>query len=137
MNTQSFYTRNMLHQYGKQLVSARRLARYRQLMGNASPQGVGPPEDVRRRLMVERIAREIVDNLIFSGSENPVVQEVKQRLGSAMGMELEFYYPPGELDFKIIKITPEGPREISHEEKHLVMGKLWDITLETVNETML
>ncbi len=137
MDTHSFYTRNMLQQYGKQLVSARRLARYQQLLGRGDQQGVGPPPDVKRRLMVERIAREIVDNLIFSGSENPIVNEVRQRLNTVMGEELIFQYPPGELEFKIIRNTLDGPEEISVDEKHLVMGRLWDITLETVNETML
>ncbi len=129
--------RHMLLQYGKQLVSSRRLARYHQLLGLGGGQGESVPPDVKRRLMVERISREIVDNLIFSGSENPIVLEVRQRLNESLGEELIFQYPPGELDFKILRSGPDGPRALPPDEKHRIMGKLWDVTLQTVNESML
>ena len=137
MDTRSFYTRHMLLQYGRQLISSRKLARYQQLLGIGSVHGDGPPSEVQRRMMVDRISREVVDNLIFAGSENPVVLEVRQRLNEVLGETLVFQYPPGELDFRVLRKGPEGLTEISSDEKHKVMGKLLDITRETVAETML
>lgn len=135
--TSSFYTRHMLLQYGRQLISSRRLARYNQLMGLSGAGPGSPPPDEQRRLMVERIAREVVDNLVFSGSENPVVLEVRQRLEKTLGEKLIFQYPPGELDFKILREDSNGPVEICGDEKHKIMGRLLDITRRTVEETML
>jgi hypothetical protein len=137
MDTTSYYTKNMLLQYGRQLISSRRLARYHQLLGAGQSRGDRPPPDEQRRLMVERITREVVDNLIFTGSENSVVLEVRERLNEALGEKFIFSYPPGELDFRILRQTPAGVAEVSADEKHRIMGKLIDITRETVSATML
>ncbi len=136
MDTQTFYTRQMLLQYGRQLVSARRLARYDHLLGRTE---LSDPELLRakRKVMVERVAREIVDNLIFSGSENPIVCDVRDALSRERGEVLIFRYPPGELDVRIFRIDPEGVEwEINGQEKQLVTEQLWNITLQVVENTM-
>lgn len=136
MSEHSFYTRQMLSRYGRQLVSARRLARYEFLLGKEAP-----PEAtlaVRRKIMVERVAREIIDNLIFSGSDNPVVEDVKDALEEKTGMKLEFQYPPADLNYKIFEIRDDGSKhELSDTERHKTMEMLWEVTLDTVNATML
>lgn len=137
MDKRSFYTRHMLLQYGRQLVSSRRLSRYHQLLGIGSGREGEPSPDEQRKLMVERISREVVENLIFTGSENPVVQEVRHRLDQELEGRYSFQYPPGELDFKIMRREEAGPVEVSSDEKHRIMGLLLDITRETVSETML
>ena len=137
MTTHSFYTRQMLLRYSRQLVAARRLARYDRLLGRA---GQADPDAAaeRRQAMVERVAREIVENLIFSGSENPIVQEVQERLTEEMGEQLVFRYPPADLDFKIFRTAEDGEEhELAPGEKQAVMGRLWDVTLRTVDATML
>ncbi|MDR2825230.1 MAG: hypothetical protein LBV76_00370 [Deltaproteobacteria bacterium] len=137
MENSSFYTRKMLLQYGRQLVSSRRLARYHQLLGAGAAQADTLTPDEQRRLMVERITREVVDNLIFTGSDNPVVQEVRSRLDGSLGESFIFHYPPGELDFRILRKKGGMTKEVSSDEKHKIMGKLVDITRQTVSETML
>ena len=88
--------------------------------------------------MVERITQEIVENLIFSGSENPIVTEVRQKLEKQLGDTFEFQYPPGSLDYRIFKHSPEGERlEIIGAEKDELLLALWNVTLETVDATML
>lgn len=137
MNTQSFYTRQMLLRYSRQLVAARRLARYDQLLGRG-PQTDKEAVEAKRHAMVERIAREIMENLIFSGSDNPIVHEVQERLAKEAGEDYIFRYPPADQDFKIFRTTPDGQEvELSVGEKQLVMGHLWDVTLRTVDATML
>ncbi len=136
MDSQSFYTRQMLLQYGRQLVSARRLVRYDTLLGRnlAKDQGL---LHAQRKAMVERVSREIVDNLIFSGSENPIVCEVREALSKERGEKLVFRYPPGELDVRIFRIINAGEEEeILGQEKQLVVEQLWRITLQTVEATM-
>jgi hypothetical protein len=137
MNTQSFYTRQMLLRYSRQLVAARRLARYDQLLGRG-PQYGSEATETKRRAMVERVAREVMENLIFSGSDNPVVQEVQSRLAEESGEDYTFRYPPAEQDFQIFRTDPDGEEvELSQGEKQMVMGRLWDVTLRTVDATML
>ena len=137
MNTQSFYTRQMLLRYSRQLVAARRLARYDQLLGRG-PQYGSEAAEVKRSAMVERVSREIMENLIFSGSDNPVVQEVQARLAEESGENYIFRYPPAEQDFQIFRTAPDGEEvELSQGEKQMVMSRLWDVTLRTVDATML
>ena len=87
--------------------------------------------------MVERVAREIMENLIFSGSDNPTVQDVKERLTRELGEELIFRYPPADQDFKIFRIKDGEERELSEAEKQRAMARLWQVTLRAVDETML
>ncbi len=133
----SYYMQHMLLQYGRQLTTARRLARHRQAMRLAGGSGPEPSPEEKRRLMVRRVTGEIVENLLLAGSDNPVVTEVKERLNEALGEEITFRFPPGELDMLLYRRTEEGDTELDVAEKGKVMGLLWHIAEEVVNETML
>ena len=126
----------MLLQYGKQLVAARRLARYEQMIGRGR-RADKEADLAKRRAMVERIAREIVENLIFSGSDNLIVQEVKEALARETGERYIFRYPPAQEDFLIFRETPEGEKELSTGDKAALMDRLWKVALRTVDATML
>lgn len=151
MGIPSFYYRNMLLQYDRQLVAARRRARIRPGVEPGTPEpaperqlGEGAaeldgetPAEARRRALVEHVARELLENLLFTGSENPVVQEVRRELDHRLNGRFSFWYPPGEVDVRIVRESPEGPRELSDEERREVLTELWDITLAKVDATML
>lgn len=137
MNTHSFYTRQMLLRYSRQLVTARRIARYDRLLGRSVPAG-SPEAETKRKDLIERVAREIMENLIFSGSDNPIVQEVRGRLDQELGEELIFRYPPADQDIQVFRRQKDGEEvELPRGEKQAVMGRLWDVTLRTVDATML
>lgn len=133
----SYYMQHMLLQYGRQLTTARRLARHRQAMRLAEGLAPEPSHEEKRKLMVRRVAGEIVENLLLAGSDNPVVSEVKGRLNEALGEEIFFRFPPGELDMLLFRQAGDGEEELGPEEKGKVMGLLWHIAEEVVNETML
>ncbi|MDR2161313.1 MAG: hypothetical protein LBO77_04140 [Desulfovibrio sp.] len=137
MESPSFYARQALLQYGKQLVAARRLARFERLTGRGRRFDDEAVQS-RRRLLVERICREIIENLLFSGSGNPVVQEVRKSLERETGQEYIFRYPPAEEEFIILRLTPEGKEEeLTPEEKQRLMTQLWDVALRAVDAAML
>jgi hypothetical protein len=128
----------MLLNYDRQLVNARRLARYRRtLQGADAGDEVRLSRQAKRRELVERVAREIVENLIITGSDNPIVQEIKDRLDQDYGEKLEIKYPPTELDIQIFTSGPSGPVELGQEEKARILQRLWKITLDKVSESML
>lgn len=131
----SFYFRNMLLQYDRQLVTARRLARLRAELRERMPAAV--PTETKRRVMVEHVARELLDNLLFTGSDNPVVREVRQELNRTLHGEYSFRYPPGEVDVRIFREEPDGSRELTSEERKHILAALWEITLAKVDATML
>ena len=133
----SYYMQHMLLQYGRQLTTARRLARHRQAMRLAGGLEPEPPAELRRKNMVKRVTTEVVENLLLTGSSNPIVQEVLARLSQAYGEELSFQYPPGELDMLVFRYGTEGPEEITGKERGRVMAMLWNIAEETVEASML
>ena len=137
MDTTSFYMRNMLHHYGRQLVTSRRLARYHQVLRiNA---GVAPEmsPEMRRKIMVDRVSKELFENLMFTGGDNPVLEEVRKELGQAVGESVSFCYPPGQLDIDIMKDGPAGQIAVSSEEKARILGQVWAIIRARVDATML
>lgn len=135
MSIPSFYFRNMLLQYDRQLVTARRLAR---LKAELRDRVIAPVSaETKRRVMVEHVARELLDNLLFTGSDNPVVREVRQELNRTLHGEFSFRYPPGEVDVRIFREEPEGSRELTSEERKNLLAALWEITLAKVDATML
>lgn len=131
----SFYFRNMLLQYDRQLVTARRLARLKAELRDRVTAPVSA--ETKRRVMVEHVARELLDNLLFTGSDNPVVREVRQELNRTLHGEFSFRYPPGEVDVRIFREEPEGSRELTSEERKNLLAALWEITLAKVDATML
>ena len=131
----SFYFRNMLLQYDRQLVTARRLARLKAELRERMPAAV--PTETKRRVMVEHVARELLDNLLFTGSDNPVVREVRQELNRTLHGEYSFRYPPGEVDVRIFREEPDGSRELTSEERKHILAALWEITLAKVDATIL
>lgn len=86
---------------------------------------------------MEQVSREIVENLVVSGSENEVVVEILEQVNNEFGESLEFAYPPAEIDLQIFKTGTMGPEEITGTMKQTIFNRLWEITLEKVNETML
>ena len=135
MSIPSFYFRNMLLQYDRELVTARRLARLKAELRDQMPVSISA--ETKRRAMVEHVARELLDNLLFTGSDNPVVREVRQELNRTLHGEYSFRYPPGEVDVRIFREEPEGSRELTSEERKNILAALWEITLSKVDATML
>ena len=137
MNTSSFYVRNMLHQYDRQLVTSRRLARYRQVMGLASGEDPDITAEERRHIMVERVARELFENLLFTGNDTPMVRDIQEALMAQLNERLVFKYPPGGLDLNILRETDDGYTEVSSFDKQRILEQAWNITLNIVDDTML
>ena len=130
--------KNVLKTYDRQLVTGRKIARLSRYLNRSEVQEQEPQlREIKRRSLVERVAREIVENLITSDSDNPMVAEIKQAISDELNAELIFHYPPTGEEMKIFERGKDGPQELTQEQRELVLGKLWEITLNKVNETML
>lgn len=138
MTIKSIFVRNMLLGYDRQLVTARRLAKYRRSLQAAEAlDAVTISREAKRRQLVERVAKEIVENLIIAGADNPVVHEIKAQLEKEVGQELYFEFPLTEQDLQIFRNTEQGPQEVRNDEKMHLLNRLWKITLDKVDATML
>ncbi|MHC1701095.1 MAG: DVU0524 family FlgM-associated protein [Humidesulfovibrio sp.] len=130
--------RLMLRTYGKQLTSAKRLARFKRALALSGAQDqVSISREAKRRELVERIAQEVIENLLVNGQENPVVTGVLEDLELDLGEQVLFDYPLDGGEVHILRQTEEGPREIDPDEKMRILRRLWEITLDRVDGTML
>ncbi|MCT4534247.1 DVU0524 family FlgM-associated protein [Halodesulfovibrio sp.] len=148
MTVKSFYVQNMLRKYKKQITSAQLIARAggsaRILQNQDYQDGDAQLSDINRKLLdknrqrlVERVAREVYENLLFSGSNNPIVEEIKTQLEIDIGFSVLFRHPFPNLSLQIYKESEFGPIKLSGDEKEDVLNKLWAISLDKVNATML
>ena len=136
MNSQSTAVRTMLRTYGKQLTSAKRLARFRQALGGAPPMD-DLARQARRRELVQKIAHEVIENLIVNTTHSPVVAAILDQLESEFGKAYLFEYPVDGSDVQILRETERGPIIVESPERDKVMRRLWEITLSKVDNTML
>lgn len=138
MSMKSFYVRNMLLSYDKQLVTARRLARYHRSVSRVDAhEAISVSREAKRRQLVERVAREVIENLLMAGSENDIVTGIREQLEEEFQAKLVFEYPLMEQDLQIMRETPSGPIEVEPQEKMQILNRLWKLTLDKVDETML
>lgn len=142
MSGTTLYLRTMLQQYEKQLLAARRLARYRRAarLANGEDEPTIDPE-VKRKAMVERVARELYERLLFTGSDNPVVEDIRTTLGRAVGGTVRFTYPPGADRMRLVREGAQGSHTaalpLPEAEQEQAMKKLWDITVAEVDKSMI
>ncbi len=138
MTIDTLLVKNLLRTYDKQLISAQRLARYRQSFTPSEVQDqVSISREAKRRQMVERVAGEIVDNLVVAGSQSQVVKEIRQKLEAELEARLLFRYAPDKGRVEIHSQTRQGSEMVSDEESRGIMERLWQITLTKVDRTML
>ncbi len=137
MTIRSFYVRNMLLNYDRQLIAARRLNRYLKALRAQDGSSQEVPPDIKRKALIERVAHEVMENLLFSGSENPIVQDVKDALEQEFGQHFSFQFPADDLSFQVYRETEHGAEKVEGQEKIRIMDRLWHITLDKVDQTML
>ena len=138
MVVQPVNVRLMLRTYGKQLTSAKRLARFKRALALSGAQDmVSISREARRKELVERISQEVIENLLVNGQDNPVVTRVLSELEQELGEQVLFDYPLDGGEIQILRQAPEGPQEIAADEKMRIMRRLWEITLHNVDDTML
>ncbi|EFL50277.1 conserved hypothetical protein [Solidesulfovibrio fructosivorans JJ]] len=139
MTALPYQVRAMLRTYGRQVTTARRLARYRRsLMAAGAEDEISISREAKRRELVGRVAAEIVENCIVTGSDTPVVEDIKAELEEELGFPLVFAYPPEEQEMQIFRADPEhGHQELTGELKTAVFQRLWELALEKVDATML
>ncbi len=138
MVVQPVNVRLMLRTYGKQLTSAKRLARFKRALALSGAQDmVSISREARRKELVERISQEVIENLLVNGQDNPVVTRVLSDLEQELGEQVLFDYPLDGGEIQILRQSDDGPQEIAVDEKMRIMRRLWEITLHNVDDTML
>ncbi len=144
MQANTLHTRIMLQQYELQLLTARRLARHRHKQYVSNAEEAAPRVDPKeaRKLVVQRVARELYETLLSTGTENPMVDTIVKRLSFALGTKVLLQYPtPSPLQeehLRLLRIPeedPDAPVPLSEEENVKALHLLWAAVLKTVEES--
>ncbi len=135
MSSIAFYNRTILQEYSKQLLTTRRLARYHSLLyADVEPSFT---KEQKRKLLVERVASEIFENLVFTGDDNVIVEEIRQELERKLGEKISFSYLPGEIEIVIGKESDDTLIPFDKHERLKILGQVWEIIVARVDATML
>ncbi len=135
MSASSIRVQKMLQTYGRHLTSAKRLARFRQaLLGEKKNHKA---QDARRKEWVQKIATEIIENIIVKGSQNPLILEIMDALEKQFDAKIMLEYSLNTEEIIILKTTNENSVELQGQERQEVMQSLWELTLAKVDATML
>ncbi len=133
----SLQKRMMLQGYEQQLLAARRLARFR--VRRRVAMGLIPDDpdpSIKRNDFVEKVARELYESLIFTGSDNPIVEDIRREISDRLGFAVRFTYPPGKR-LQIMGETEDGLRPLTEEEDRIAHGALLKVTRGKVDGSML
>ncbi|CAI3238500.1 DVU0524 family FlgM-associated protein [Desulfovibrio legallii] len=129
--------RIMLQGYEQQLLAARRLARFRVRRRLAAGEDPREPDPLpKRHATVEQVARELYDMLLYTGSDNPVVEDIRQELSQELGREVHFTYPP-DGSLCILGQGPDGTGALTPEQQRAARHALWRITRRRVDKGVL
>lgn len=138
MTINPFLVKAVVRTYDQHQDVGRRIARFKKYMDHAGQgDSVSISKEAKRRQLVEKISREIVDNLIGSESTNPIVHEIRQQLGQEFGQDFVFRYPSDGTGLQVLKKTESGVQAVSDQDKDVFMRRLWEVTVARVDETML
>ncbi len=132
----TFYLRNRRHQPNPS-AAARRPVESRRAVRRACGANPDITPEMKRQILVERVARELFENLLFTDSDNPMVEDVRRTLAREFGEPLLFRYLAGESDLAVLRDTEDGPQEVGSEERIRILDRAWAVTLAQVDGTML
>lgn len=128
--------RKVLDKYETQLQMARRMARYK--VRQRLAQGLAPDDpdlSHKKEVFKASISQELFDSLLFYPDASPVVEEIREELSQALGVRIEFTYPPG--DTLRLAVRENGHlRKLKDEEQRIARNVLRRITGEKVGNTL-
>jgi hypothetical protein len=139
MTIHSYLLKNRMRSYDRQIGNAQRLERIRKYLAPLTEEiqgGERHGQDKRDRL-IQQISREIMDNLLASGSTNPIVREIKEELDREFPERLFFSSNISDNELKIMRVTGNTTITLPPEDREKVMERVKEITREKVDRTII
>lgn len=137
-NSNERQKRTMLKSYEQQLTAARQLMRFQVRKRLEENQDYREPDpSIKRNSNVRLVAKELFTNLLFTGTADSFLDQMRADLGKALGLKLEFTYPPGK-SLCLMAREEGGLRYLTKEEwKKLDELDLENFTSQKVDQDML
>ncbi len=135
----SYMLKNMMRSYDRQIDNGQRLERIKKYLTPLTGESRGTDrfEQDKRERLVQQISREILDNLLGSGSTNPIVQEIKDELDREFPDGIFFSYGISDNELKIMRVTGNRTITLPPEDRDKVMERVKEITRKKVDRTII
>jgi len=125
---------NAIQKYHIQQSRSKRIWALKNLLTpQLSEDKVSLSEKGKRKELISRLTKEVVNNLINAKNQPEIVQEIKQELEHEYGHKLFFKFDPKE---KSLTVRREDKRQLSETEQEELIKKLWDITYKKLNSVL-
>lgn len=131
-----FQTRNMLKKYEQQLLTARRLERYRQAI-KLIKEPLSLSTIIKRKILVRLVAKEFFKNFLITGYNSSVVQDVQKELIEKFNNKICFQYPPESPEVVILVKVNNEWEKVGSKLQTEILCLAWTMILDKVNSTML
>ncbi len=93
-------------------------------------------KDLKKALLTEKVAKEVYNNLLFSQSQNESVKEIHEELQKELGATILFRYQALANKVLVQEENEQGIRTLEGQEREEILARLWQITLDKVQNTM-
>ena len=129
------YLKSGLNQYKRQLVETRTILFLRKILemiqGSEKQQA-----DARRASVLRRVTREFWTNFVVKGEETAMLHHLQESLRKEFGQDLQFYYPPGDVQMIILHDGEEGPEPVNANLHATIVNRAWQLARELVASHM-
>lgn len=125
---------NVIQKYYIQQNRSKRIALLKNtLRFEVSEDKVSLSEDGRRKELISRLTKEIVNNLIIAKNHPKIVQEITRELENEYEHRFVFKFDPKE---KSLTVRREDKKELTEREQEEIIKKLRDITYKKLNSLL-
>lgn len=133
--TPSQHVRSSIKQYKKQFVETRTLAFQKntfEMITGKNPERA----EARRQAVLKRVTREFWTNFVVKGEETAMLKHLQAQLREEFGQDLQFYYPPGDVQMKILHDSEDGPKAVEPHVHAAIVNRAWKIARDLVESHM-
>ena len=124
-----------LNQYKRQLVETRTILFQKKALqmvkGDESSQA-----DARRASVLKRVTREFWTNFVVRGEDTAMLRHLQESLRNEFGQDLQFYYPPGDVQMIILKDGENGPEPVEPGVHASIVNRAWQLARDLVASHM-
>lgn len=93
--------------------------------------------EARRQAVLKRVTREFWTNFVVRGEETEMLHHLQNKLREEFGQDLQFYYPPGDVQMTILHDSKDGPKPVEPHTHAAIVNRAWQLAREVVSSHMM
>ncbi|MBR4742296.1 MAG: hypothetical protein IK079_05305 [Desulfovibrio sp.] len=132
----SAYRRSGLNQYKRQQAETRAIMYQKHAMQMVMGNDQASVE-ARRAMVLKRVTREFWTNFVVRGEETAMLKHLQNSLREEFGHDLQFYYPPGDVQMIILHDGDNGPEPVAPHVHAAIVNRAWKLARDLVASHML